>query len=153
MSASLSSSVRFSLSFPVYGDPVKTIFMCSWHYLTLMRHRCRFLSGLRSDITCLNSVQKLIDRLPRDSRFRPSGVIHLLGSKVPMTFNGFTFAEFLRLDCCETCGLCALPAHEASGARHRNPYFNCPMLPPFVCMNSWNLAESARSTRQMGQVH
>ncbi len=66
--------------------------MCSWHYFNAAQGPVSF--SLRSEITCLNSVQKLIDRLPRHSRFLP-WVIHLLGSKVPTTFSGFPFAELV----------------------------------------------------------
>ncbi len=82
-----------------------------------MRPSGRFISDLGSEITCLNIVQKLIDRLPRDNAPSLSTFLgHLSGSKAPTTQRVYLREISLWLDWCETCGLCALPAHGASVA-------------------------------------
>ncbi len=68
----------------VYGDPVKTIFMCSWHYCNAAQVPVYFGSSFRNNL--FERCTELIDRLPRDNAPSLSTFLgHLSGSKAPTT--------------------------------------------------------------------
>ncbi len=77
---------------------------------TLMRPSGRFLSDLGSENPCLNIVQQLIDRLPRDNAPSLSTFLgHLSGSKARTTQRVYLREISMWLDWCETCGLLCTP--------------------------------------------